>query len=112
MVGSFINLENVCEAAALLVTADTYHIKTEVIEDAEDFIVELKTALDNFNNLSNDRSPKRYSHTMLFDKHLSELLNATKNLYDILTEDSKDKVKNFLEHKKQIHKNVFIPFDN
>lgn len=102
MQNSFITLENVCDAAALLATVNTYSIKQEVIEDAEDFIVELKTALDNFNNpFSRNTSDGYYSSPRIFfDKHLSALLNATKNLYEILTDDAKEIVRRCIENKK------------
>lgn len=98
----FITLENVCEAAALLVNVDTYSIKPEVIEDSEDFIIELKTALDNFNKpVSQNFSDKNsFSQRMLFDKNISALLDSTKNLYNILTEDAKENVLRYLENKK------------
>lgn len=100
----FTTLENVYDAANLLITIDTYSIKPEVIEDSEDFIIELQIALDNFNNPINQNTSinDSYSRRMLFDQQISALLNATKNLYNLLTEDGKETVQRFIEHKKQI----------
>ncbi len=102
---SFINLENVFDAAEVMTFVDTYAIKHNIVEDADEFISELKTALDNFNEPFKDRKPGRYSHTLLFDTHLTELLNATKNLYDILTDDGKETVKKYIENKKIMRNN-------
>ncbi len=96
---AFITIENVCEAAALLVTVDTYHIKPEVIEDADDFIFALKIALENFHKPFR-QNENAHSPNILFDDRLSALLDATKNLYAILTENGKDVVKQFIENKK------------
>ncbi len=105
MVDSFINLENVCEAAALMATVDTYHIKIDVLEDADDFIAELKTALENFNKPlrknENDLEEEAYSPQLIFNDRLSALLNDTKNLYDILTDHGKEILHVHIENKKR-----------
>jgi hypothetical protein len=101
MADSFITMDNFCEAAKFLSTVDRYAIKPQILEDSEDFILELKITMDRFFNAPlTDAKQSAHFNAMIFDKRISELLNATKNLYDILTDDGKDTVKKYLENKK------------
>ena len=101
MLDSFITLENICDVAEFLITVDSYAIKPEILEDYDsknykEYVVELKIALDKIKAPVKDEHQSDYSSRVNFDENLKELVNATRNLYEILTDVGKETLKKFV----------------
>lgn len=99
----YIKAENVFNTACFLAeaSADQYSIKPNESEVSENFVVKLKDALYNFKHPFEGKISREYSPILLFDENLTELLRATKNVFDILTDDSKKFVQAYVEEKQK-----------
>jgi uncharacterized protein YdeI (YjbR/CyaY-like superfamily) len=90
---SFITIDNVRKVSALLMNSDFSLIKHYIRQDAQNFVDGLKMALDNFDNTENPID------TFYLAKE-EALLQAARNLYNILTDDAKESFKHYFSKMK------------
>jgi hypothetical protein len=68
-------------------------IKQSLGKDAQIFVDYFKSALENFNHPFKDKAASHCYPMLLFDKHLDDLMKATKNIYSILSDEGKALIK-------------------
>ena len=94
MMNSLINLKNVYQAAMVIIDTDVSLVKQHHVKDYPIFIEDLKKALDEYEKpfIKNGIN----AHLTKLEKYLSDLLKATQNMFNILNDEGKNGVENYL----------------
>jgi hypothetical protein len=97
---NFVNVINVIDVANAILSINKHLIKPHIQADANAFINDLKISLDIFNHPFGNKKSKYHSPVLQFDKNLEDLIKATENAYNILTNEGKSLIQ---QHIKQLN---------